>query len=85
MLFLPCHDILTEFSSELIDRQSTHVPLSYRTHFLQLRNYVDVECDSLGPSTALTLTLSVDVESHAHDLSTCVEEALVPQIGFSCV
>ena len=27
-------------------------------------------------STPLTLTLSVDVESHAHDLSTCVEEAL---------
>ena len=27
-------------------------------------------------STPLTLTLSVDVESHAHDLSTCMEEAL---------
>ena len=50
---------------------------------------VDVEYESLDPSTALTLsvshlthstaltlTLSVDVESHAHDISTCVEEAL---------
>ena len=30
----------------------------------------------LTHSTALTLTLSVEVESHAHDISTCVEEAL---------
>ena len=32
-------------------------------------------------STPLTLTLSVDVESHAHDLSTCVEEALGTKSG----